>query len=121
MPDTTFGDGGWTPDRLDTLSGKTTTSGTGFEAARILLSKGAKVVMLNRNEEKSKAAIEKLKEELGDGIDVHFVEMDLSILKSVRKAAEYILSTETRIDALICYAAIAQVPEQRLTEDGFGT
>ena len=54
-----FGKRGWTPDRLGNLNGKTylitgTTSGTGLEAARILLSKGAKVVMLNRNEQKSK-------------------------------------------------------------------
>jgi NADP-dependent 3-hydroxy acid dehydrogenase YdfG len=49
-----FGKHGWTPERIIVLGGKTfiitgTTSGTGFEASRILLSKGAKVVMLNRN------------------------------------------------------------------------
>ncbi len=43
-----FGKKGWIPDRIETLNGKTfvitgTTSGTGFEAARILLKKGAKV------------------------------------------------------------------------------
>ena len=53
-----FGKKGWTPERLGNLSGKTflitgTTSGTGFEATRILLSKGAKVVMLNRNPKKA--------------------------------------------------------------------
>ncbi len=52
-----FGKQGWTPDRIGNLNGKTyvitgTTSGTGYEAARILLSKGAKVVMLNRNSKK---------------------------------------------------------------------
>ena len=40
-----FGKQGWTPDRLSNLNGKTyvitgTTSGTGYEAARIILSKG---------------------------------------------------------------------------------
>ena len=49
-----FGKQGWTPDRIGNLDGKTfvitgTTSGTGFEAAKILLSTGAKLVMLNRN------------------------------------------------------------------------
>jgi short-subunit dehydrogenase len=49
-----FGPKGWTPERIGSLDGKTylitgATSGTGFEATRILLSKGAKVVMLNRN------------------------------------------------------------------------
>ncbi|WP_245232983.1 hypothetical protein [Maribacter forsetii] len=54
MSTTQFGKQGWTPARIKSLKGKTflitgTTSGTGFESARILLSKGAKVVMVNRN------------------------------------------------------------------------
>jgi NAD(P)-dependent dehydrogenase (short-subunit alcohol dehydrogenase family) len=58
MPDTQFGPKGWTPDRISDVTGKTyvitgTTSGTGFQAARILLGKGARLVMLNRNAEKS--------------------------------------------------------------------
>ncbi len=124
MADTTFGPNGWTPERLDSLAEKTfvitgANAGAGFEAARILLSKGAKVVMLNRNPEKSKAAIAKLKEEFGAEADVRFVRMDLAVLASVREAAAEVLETTPRIDALICNAAIAQVPEQRLTVDGF--
>ncbi|MEM9457484.1 MAG: SDR family oxidoreductase [Myxococcota bacterium] len=124
MADKTFGPNGWTPERLDSLAEKTylitgANAGTGFEAARILLSKGAKVVMLNRNVEKSKAAIAKLKQEFGDGADVSFVHMDLAVLASVRKAAAEVLKTVPRIDALICNAAIAQVPTQKLTVDGF--
>lgn len=58
-----FGKQGWTPERLGSLSGKTyvitgANTGAGFEATRIFLSKGAKVVMLNRNEHKSNKAIE---------------------------------------------------------------
>ena len=58
MKQNKFGKKGWTPERIGDLSGKIyvitgTTSGTGFEAARILLSKGAKVVMLNRNLKKA--------------------------------------------------------------------
>ena len=65
MKDTTFGPKGWTPDRLGSLKGKTylitgTTAGAGFQATRILLSKGAKVVMLNRNADKSIAAVKTL-------------------------------------------------------------
>ena len=45
--------------------------------------------------------------------------MDLSELASVRAAAEEVLKTVPRIDALICNAAIAQVPTQKLTVDGF--
>ena len=52
-----FGEQGWTPDRLEDLKGKTylitgANAGVGFESSKILLSKGAEVVMLNRNEKK---------------------------------------------------------------------
>lgn len=119
-----FGKKGWTPERLGDLSGKTylitgTTSGTGFEASRILLSKGAKVVMLNRNSKKSEDTIAVLKRKLGNSIDVSFIRMDLAEQASVKEAAEEVLETVPQIDALICNAAIAQVPKQTLTVDGF--
>lgn len=119
-----FGKKGWTPDRIGNLNGKTfvitgTTSGTGFEAAKILLSKGAKVVMLNRNPKKSDNTISTLKQELGNNIKVTAIQMDLGIQTSVKKAAEQVLETVPKIDALICNAAIAQVPQQKLTTDGW--
>lgn len=119
-----FGKQGWTPDRIGDLSGKIflitgANSGTGFEASRILLSKGAEVIMLNRNPNKSAVAIALLKQSLGDEIKVSFIKMDLVELASVRSAAEKVLDTVSRIDALLCNGAIAQVPNQQLTIDGF--
>lgn len=119
-----FGKKGWTPDRIKDLSGKTfvitgTTSGTGFEAARILLSKGAKVVMLNRNPQKAQATIASLKEKLGNHIDVSNITMDLGEQASVKKAAAEVLENVSRIDALMCNGAIAQVPKRQLTVDGW--
>lgn len=119
-----FGKQGWSPDRIGDLTGKTfvitgTTSGTGFEAARILLSKAAKVVMLNRNPKKSEDVIATYKNELGDTIDVSYITVDLGKLASVRKAAEEVLETVPHIHALMLNAAIAQVPKQVMTEDGF--
>ncbi len=124
MTSNAFGPKGWTPERLGSLSGKTyvitgANSGTGFEACRILLSREASVVMLNRSAEKSTDAIAKLKQEFGTGADVTFIHMDLAVLASVRQAAAEVRKTVPRIDALICNAAIAQVPTQKLTEDGF--
>ena len=124
MADTQFGPTGWTPERLGTLAGKTyvitgANAGAGFQAARILLSKGARVVMLNRSAEKSTAAIEALRQEFGTDAEVSFVRMDLADLASVRAAAAEVLKTVPRIDALICNAAIAQVPTQKFTKDGF--
>ncbi|WP_298364247.1 SDR family oxidoreductase [uncultured Lutibacter sp.] len=119
-----FGKEGWTPDSIGNLNGKTfvitgTTSGTGFEAAKILLSKGAKVVMLNRNSKKAEHTVKTLKQELGSHIDVLAIKMDLAEQASVKKAAEEVLKTVPQIDALICNAAIAQVPKQTLTVDGW--
>lgn len=119
-----FGKQGWTPERLGSLAGKVfvitgANSGTGFEASRILLSKGAKVVMLNRNPQKSADAIAALKETLGDQVDVSFIRMDLGEQASVKQAAEEVLKTVPRIDALMCNGAIAQVPKQEFTVDGF--
>jgi len=124
MADTTFGPKGWTPERLGDQSGKTyiitgANAGAGFQAARILLKKNAKVVMLNRSAEKSEAAIADLRQEFGAKTDVSFVRMDLSVLDSVREAAEEVLKTVPRIDALINNAAIAQVPTCKMTVDGF--
>ncbi|MCV6822921.1 MULTISPECIES: SDR family oxidoreductase [Halocynthiibacter] len=124
MADTTFGPKGWTPERLGDLSNNTyvitgANAGAGFQAARILLKKNAKVVMLNRSTEKSEAAIADLKQEFGTKADVSYIRMDLSVLNSVREAAEEVLKNVPRIDALINNAAIAQVPTRKLTVDGF--
>lgn len=119
-----FGKKGWTPDSIESLNGKTyvitgTTSGTGFEVTKILLSKGAKVVMLNRNPKKTENTIASLKQELGSNIVVSSIQMDLAAQASVKNAASAILKSVPQIDALICNAAIAQVPKQSITVDGF--
>ena len=119
-----LGQRGWTPERLGSLAGRTyvitgANAGAGFEATRLFLSKGAKVVMMNRNAEKSAASIATLKEEFGSDADVTFVRMDLAVLDSVREAAAEVLVKVPHIDALICNAAIAQVARQEITVDGF--
>ena len=119
-----FGPKGWAPERLGNLAARTfvitgANNGAGFQASRILLSKGASVVMLNRNADKSATAIEDLKREFGGDAAVSFLRMDLAELASVRSAAAKVIETVPRIDALICNAAIAQVAKQEITVDGF--
>ena len=119
-----FGPDGWTPDRIGSLDGKTyvitgANSGIGFEATRILLAKGAAVVMLNRSAERSAAAIKTLTSEFGADAPVSFIEMDLAVLDSVRSAAAAVLEQTPAIDALICNAAISQTATRKLTVDGF--
>jgi len=124
MSNQPFGPQGWTPNLIDSLTGKTylitgANNGAGFEASKVLLSKGAKVIMLNRNKDKSNTAISNLKQELGQHINVSFIQMDLAVLDSVRAAANEILQQAIQIDGLICNAAIAQVAKQEITIDGF--
>ena len=119
-----FGKRGWTPERLGDLSTRTylitgANTGAGFEAARILLGKGAEVVMLNRNKTKSQQAIDDLEQQFGADAKISFVQMDLANLSSVRQAAKEVIKRIPKIDALICNAAIAQVPKQKFTTDGF--
>lgn len=119
-----FGPQGWTPERLGSLIGKTylitgANTGAGFQATRILLSKGASVVMLNRNPSKSEAAIVELKSEFGGTAKVSFITLDLAELASIRQAAKEVLEKVPSIDALICNGAIAQIATQQLTVDGF--
>lgn len=123
MSKNNFGKKGWTPDRIQSLNGKTflitgANTGTGFEASKILLSKGAEVIMLNRNEEKTKAAISNLKNILNADINVSFIKMDLGDLTSVRRAAVQVVKDIPKIDALICNAAVAQIAKQTFTKDG---
>ena len=118
MVNQTKTDKGWTPEEIGSLKGKTfvitgATSGTGYQVVRTLLSKGADVLMLNRNAKKSDRALDNLKTEFGKTASVSYVLMDLSELASVRAAAKKILEKTKKIDVLICNAAIAQVPYVR--------
>ena len=118
-----FGPRGWTPERLPSLKGKTyvitgANVGAGFEATKVFVGKGAKVVMLCRNPQKAKTAIAKIKDQF-PAADVSFIQLDLASLDSVRQAAETVNEEVPQIDALICNAAIAQVAKQELTVDGF--
>ena len=119
-----FGKQGWTPEMLGSLNDKSyvitgANAGAGFEATRILLNKGAEVVMLNRNEKKSNKAIDDLKEQFGANAKVSFIKMDLAELSSVRNAAKEVIKRVPRMDALICNAAVAQIAKQEFTPDGF--
>ena len=125
MADTTFGPKGWTPERLSDQSGKTyiitgANAGAGFQAARILLKKNAKVVMLNRSVEKSEAAIAApetgIRCESRRELHPHGPVRPGQRARGCRRSSEERCS---RIDALINNAAIAQVPTRKLTVDGF--
>ena len=75
--------------------------------------------MLNRNPKKAEDTIAALKQALGNDINVSNIQLDLGEQTSVKKAAEEVLNSVSRIDALMCNGAIAQVPSRKLTVDGW--
>lgn len=112
----------WTPDRLPDLTGKRYlitggNAGLGFEAAKMLASKNADIIIASRNTDRAKAAVSDLAS-LGAGA-IDAVALDLASMDSVRQAA-----TEIRercgdgLDAIINNAGVMQTPETR-TADGF--
>ena len=121
-----FGPHGWKIDRLaDDLSGKTYVitggnSGIGFEAARMLGERGATVTILCRSEAKANDALEKLRARAPSG-KFGFIQMDLSDLASVRRAADEVRAKHETIDALVNNAGIMMLPKRVLTTDGFET
>jgi len=65
----------------------------------VLLSKGAKVYIATRSEDKSQAAIEELKRETGKE-SIFFIKVDLSDLVSVKAAAEEFVKKESELHTL---------------------
>ncbi|XP_060801694.1 retinol dehydrogenase 13-like [Amyelois transitella] len=79
-------------------------SGLGFEVAKDLAFRGARVIMACRNMRLAEAAKELIVKETGN-TDVHCRQLDLGSLRSVREFCDNIIKTEKRIDVLINNAA----------------
>jgi len=91
-------------------------TGIGFDTARVLATRGARVLLGCRSEDKAVSAIEKIKAIKGDA-DVSWVPLDLTSLASIKAAAD-IVSQEVRLDALVNNAGV-MIPPKQETSDGF--
>jgi len=91
--------------------------GIGKETIKALLEHNAKVYMASRSKEKADAAISELKAQTGK--EAIFLELDLSSLASVRKAAEEYLSKEHELHVLFNNAGVMWPPTELLTADGY--
>ena len=94
-------------------------TGIGKETAIDLAKRNARVILACRNREKGKKAVVEVRNESGNS-DVHFRQLDLSSLTSVRKFAQEVLEEESRVDILINNAGIMYCSCTK-TEDGFET
>ncbi|PCH41871.1 NAD(P)-binding protein [Wolfiporia cocos MD-104 SS10] len=91
--------------------------GIGKETIKALLEHNAKVYMASRSKDKAEAAIRELKEQTGK--EAIFLELDLSNLVSVRKAAEEFLSKESALHVLFNNAGVMWCPLDLLSTDGY--
>ena len=91
-------------------------TGIGFEAAKVLAERGARVLLGCRSRSKGEAAIARIAD-AHPGADLGIVDLDLGDLSSVRRAADQV-AREPRLDGLIDNAGIMYTP-QMTTKDGF--
>jgi NAD(P)-dependent dehydrogenase (short-subunit alcohol dehydrogenase family) len=92
-------------------------SGIGFETARALAAKGARVVLACRDEGRGREAESRIRDAVADA-DVRFEPLDLSSLASVEQFAEKLLAEESRLD-ILCNNAGVMMPPLGHTADGF--
>ena len=91
-------------------------TGLGYEAARVMSERGARVLIACRSEQKAEDAIGRI-EQVNGAVDASFVHLDLGDLSSVSDCAEQLLREE-KIDVLINNAGI-RLPPYELTKDGY--
>jgi NAD(P)-dependent dehydrogenase (short-subunit alcohol dehydrogenase family) len=112
----------WTEADVPDQAGRTAVitganSGIGFETARVLAQRGARLILGCRDPGKARDAVARIRA-LQPGADIDVVPLDLASLESVRAAAGQIRSGGARIDMLINNAGVMMPPYGR-TADGF--
>jgi NAD(P)-dependent dehydrogenase (short-subunit alcohol dehydrogenase family) len=115
-------DKNWTAENIPNQKGKVaivtgSSSGIGFEAARVLAEKQATVIIAVRNLEKGNKALEKILAQNKDA-EVKVLELDLANLESVKNFAENFKKSNSRLDLLINNAGV-MIPPYSKTADGF--
>jgi len=113
----------WTAADVPDQAGKVViitggSGGIGQETARVLLSKGAKVYIAARSQEKSQKAIDELKKETGNE-SVFFLKLDLSDLFAIKAAAEEFVDKESELHVLYNNAGVMYTPVDKVTEQGY--
>lgn len=91
-------------------------TGIGFEAAKVLAARGARVLLACRSRTKAEAAIAQIRQATPNA-DLAFLPLDQADLASVRAAAE-LAAREPRVDVLLNNAGVMFPPLSR-TAQGF--
>jgi NAD(P)-dependent dehydrogenase (short-subunit alcohol dehydrogenase family) len=91
------------------------TSGIGYYTAKKFAAKGANLICINRNIQKSKDLCREIESEFGVKCD--YLIADLSILKDIYQVAEQLINYNTPIDVMIHNAGI-YLTKKEVTNDG---
>ena len=94
-----------------------TTTGTGFVCAREIAKKGATVILLNRQSERSEKSLQQLQTAVPNG-KFESIVCDLQDFESVRQATQTIKAKYEVIDVLVNNAGVMAMPDQA-TKDGY--
>lgn len=94
-----------------------TTNGIGRVTALNLARQGHKIVMANRNRQKSELLASEITRDTGNA-DISLLDLDLSSLSSVRQCAQEFKETHSKLDILLNNAGMT-APEEVITEDGY--
>jgi retinol dehydrogenase-14 len=110
------------PARRD-MEGKTAlvtgaTSGIGFYTARALASKGARVLVTGRDEERGREAVAELRLRAGHD-DIQFFATDHSTIRGNRDLAERVSKQFNHLDVLINNVGRSPSSRRQETEDGY--
>src|SRR5206468_7383116 len=114
----------WTVEDMPDQAGRTilvtgANSGLGLRSAEALASRGARVLMGCRNQEKAAVALEAVKKAAG-GAAPEVVPLDLADLDDVRACAKQLTDKLHQLDVPQNNAGVMAIPHQR-TKQGFET
>jgi NAD(P)-dependent dehydrogenase (short-subunit alcohol dehydrogenase family) len=112
----------WNTENILTQKGRIvivtgSSSGIGYETARVLANKQASVIIAVRNLDKGNKALAKIIQQ-NKVADVKVMELDLANLASVKNFAENFQKNYSRLDLLINNAGV-MIPPYSKTKDGF--
>ena len=100
-------------DKLVVITG--TTSGIGYHTAKEFASHGADLIIINRNQEKSKELCTEIRNEFG--VECDYLLADYTHLSDVKRVAQELIDLNRTVDVFIHNAGV-YLTKRELTDDG---